>query len=275
MPCYADTIVRIKHVRRNKKEDSRTFSLWAIGAYPIGTEDLEMEMTLPMPINPDDRDPDSQALFKRDEYFSVGGKIVPGTYAGNKRLKMLVTNSTNISIDGKASNKCPMKVSLVGIPQKMPLDIRHTENSVIDLLVSDYLLHQQYNYIVKVVFPHVNQFKHYKTSVRPHESILFVVGQLEIIDNEIYVYARELSYIDSLSTKKKDYEPNNHEVTLITTNTTRSKLLYAHKNAFKNSDVKYSDDTQEEIISSTSTGSEYFESMYQDDLSGDDDLPDV
>ncbi|CAG8568634.1 3179_t:CDS:2 [Racocetra persica] len=271
MPCYADTIVRIKHVRRNKKEDARTFSMWAIGAYPVGSEGYEMEMILPIPINPDDRDPDSQAIFKRDEYYSVGGKIVPGSYAGNKRLKMLVSASTSITIDDKVadSNKCPIKVSLVGIPQTMPSEIRHTENSIIELLISDHLLQQHYNYIIKVVFPHISQFKHFKTSVRPHESIIFVIGQLEIIDDEFYVYARELNFVDTFATKKKVHETNNHEITLITTtNTTRSKLLYAHKNTTNNSE-----DSPENIQSSTSTASEYFESMYQDDPSEDDELP--
>ncbi|CAG8731573.1 13553_t:CDS:1, partial [Dentiscutata heterogama] len=60
-----------------------------------------------------------------------------------------------------------------------------------------------------------------------------------------------------------DYEINNNEITLLSTNTTRSKLLYIHKNVAKNSG-----DTSE-FHSSTSTTSEYFESMYQDDLSKD------
>ncbi|CAG8463175.1 18054_t:CDS:2 [Dentiscutata erythropus] len=268
MPCYADTIVRIKHVRRNKKEDSGNFSVWAIGTYPVECEIYEIEMTLPIPINPDDRDPDSQAVFQRDEYYSIGGKVVPGSYAGNRRLKMMVATSTHITLAEKEkpsdSNRCPLKVSLVGIPQAIPIEIKNTESSVFEIIVSDYIA-QPYNYIIKVVYPHINnQFKHFKTSIRPHESVIFVIGQLEIIDNEFYVYAREINYVDMhLSTKKKDYEINNNEITSLSTNTTRSKLLYIHKNVAKNSG-----DTSE-FHSSTSTTSEYFESIYQDDLSKD------
>lgn len=264
MPCYADTIVRIKHVRRNKKDDPRNFSIWAVGTYPVEYETYEMEMNLPMPINPDDRDPDSQAIFLRDEYYSVGGKVIPGSYGGSRRLKMIVATSTHVTLAESTtdSNRCPLKVSLVGIPQALPIEIKNTESSVIEMLISDYIA-QPYNYIIKVVFPHSNtQFKHLKTSIRPHESILFVIGQLEIIDNEFYVYAREINYVDThLSTKKKDNEINNNEITLLSTNTTRSKLLYIHQNVAKNSGETSNFHT------SNSTTSEYFESMYQDDLS--------
>ncbi|CAG8806948.1 9015_t:CDS:1, partial [Dentiscutata erythropus] len=75
MPCYADTIIKIKHAKHNEKEDAKVPSVWALGTYPPGCNDKEIEVTLFLPINQDERDPESQAIFKRDEYYSVGGKI--------------------------------------------------------------------------------------------------------------------------------------------------------------------------------------------------------
>ncbi|CAG8685529.1 23024_t:CDS:1, partial [Gigaspora rosea] len=44
-------------------------------------------MTLFVPVNLDDRDPETQAVFVKDNFFSVGGKIIPGFYEGNKSAK--------------------------------------------------------------------------------------------------------------------------------------------------------------------------------------------
>ncbi|CAG8850368.1 28213_t:CDS:2, partial [Racocetra persica] len=57
------TIVRIKLVHQTIKEESNLFIVWAVGVYPT--------------------------IFEKDCFFSVGGKIIPGFYAGNKRLKIL------------------------------------------------------------------------------------------------------------------------------------------------------------------------------------------
>ncbi|CAG8759540.1 22931_t:CDS:1, partial [Gigaspora rosea] len=43
----------------------------AIGTYPIGLEDNEIEVVLYVPRNRDELDPDSQAMFRKDKYYSI------------------------------------------------------------------------------------------------------------------------------------------------------------------------------------------------------------
>lgn len=95
MPCYAETIVRIKYTRQHVKENSDLLIVWALGTYPIEREDNDIELVLFVPEDPDSRDPDSQAIFKKDCFFSVGGKIVPGQYGGNKRAKVITSWHVN------------------------------------------------------------------------------------------------------------------------------------------------------------------------------------
>ncbi|CAG8808542.1 4444_t:CDS:1, partial [Dentiscutata erythropus] len=52
-------------------------------------DDNEIEVTLFLPVNSDNRNPESQAIFKRDEYYSVRGKIISGSYAGKIKPKIL------------------------------------------------------------------------------------------------------------------------------------------------------------------------------------------
>ncbi|CAG8847936.1 16802_t:CDS:1, partial [Racocetra persica] len=59
----------------------------AIKTYPTGHENNEIEMTLFLPINPNDRDSESQSIFKKDEYYSVREKIIPGSYVRQIRPK--------------------------------------------------------------------------------------------------------------------------------------------------------------------------------------------
>lgn len=209
MPCYANTIVKVKCVRRNEKEDAKIISVWAIGTYPTGRETNELEIILFVPVNPNERDPESQAIFRRDEYYSVNGKIIPGNYSGSIRPKMIASASTHLSINNQVldSNKCSLNVSLVGVPQGVSTEIKNTEDSIIETLLTDYS-GRQINYIVKVVFSHTNpRFSHLKTTIRPQESIIFVVGQMEIIGNEFYVYAKDISLIDTnfITKKKRSY----------------------------------------------------------------------
>ena len=57
---------------------------------------------------------------------------------------------------------------------------------------------------MKVVFPcHNSCFTHLKDTTHPQESLIFVVGQMEIIDNEFYLCAKEINYVDTYSTVKK------------------------------------------------------------------------
>ncbi|CAG8504673.1 7979_t:CDS:2, partial [Diversispora eburnea] len=83
------------------------------------------EMTLFVSLSIDDIDHDSQTVFEKDKFYSVGKKIVPEFYCRNKRLKMMVSTSMHLTILNKVveSNKCPLKVSLIEVPQDMPNEI--------------------------------------------------------------------------------------------------------------------------------------------------------
>ncbi|CAG8656594.1 36044_t:CDS:1, partial [Gigaspora margarita] len=63
------------------KKDAKVPLVWALGTYPPGRKDNKIEVTLFLLVNPEDRNPESQAIFKKNKYYSVGGKIVPGSYA--------------------------------------------------------------------------------------------------------------------------------------------------------------------------------------------------
>ncbi|CAG8474454.1 23424_t:CDS:2 [Gigaspora rosea] len=154
--------------------------LWAIGEYPVGREDTEIEMVLYVLRRSVDRDPESQAIFRRGEYYSVGGKIVPSQYAGDTRPKMSVATSTHMTITNNSSesNKCPLKVSFVGTPQEKLTVIENTKNSIIEMLITNYTS-QDYSYTINVVILHTNpQFEHLKTATHLQESIIFVHSQI-------------------------------------------------------------------------------------------------
>ncbi|CAG8549577.1 5996_t:CDS:2 [Cetraspora pellucida] len=232
MPCYADTIVKIKHVRQ-KESNNQTMSVWAIGTYPIGRDDNEIELTIYVPVNSAECDQETQAIFKREEYYSVGGKIIPSCYAGITRPKMTVTASTHLTIVDKASisNKCPLKVSLTGTPQEMPTEINNTDG-VVEIVMADYVNGQERDYTFKIFFPHDNpKFNHLKTTIRPHDSVIFINGFLEIIDHNLYVYAKEISYVN---VKKNNTHTDVPQMLLTLSNPTRSKLLHIHQNMSKN-----------------------------------------
>ncbi|CAG8742602.1 21922_t:CDS:2, partial [Dentiscutata erythropus] len=148
MLCYADIIVRIKYVTFYENEKINSLVVWALGAYPIEQEDYNIEMSL--------------------------GKIIPEFYGDNRRAKMIVSTSTHVAILNKVveSNKCPFKMSLVGIPQELPSEVK--DNTVIKTLVSDFS-GQEHNFTVKVVF---SRYNHYltclKDSIHSQESLIFV-----------------------------------------------------------------------------------------------------
>ena len=92
---------------------------------------------------------------------------------------MTVSTSTHVVILNKVveSNKCPLKVSLVGIPQEMPSEVK--DDIIVKILVTDYV-GQECSFIVNGVFPGNNsRFAHLKDTMRPQESLVFVVGQME------------------------------------------------------------------------------------------------
>ncbi|CAG8745616.1 9571_t:CDS:2 [Cetraspora pellucida] len=139
MPCYIDTIVKISQVRHSDKEESNLTVVW--------------------------RDINSQSVFVKNEYYSVGGKVIPGNYNDNLRLE--------------------------DVAQKV-----NEENAMVRVLVKDYV-DQSNSFIIRIVFPYNNnQFKYLMNSVHPDESLMFVIGLMEIIQDDLYVYAIETSYVD-------------------------------------------------------------------------------
>ncbi|CAG8715479.1 5014_t:CDS:2 [Gigaspora rosea] len=54
---------------------------------------------------------------------------------------MIVVTSTYLTISSRASdsNKCPLKVSLIGTPQEKPTAIGNTNNSIIEMLITDHI----------------------------------------------------------------------------------------------------------------------------------------
>ncbi|CAG8466466.1 15936_t:CDS:2 [Dentiscutata erythropus] len=117
---------------------------------------------------------------------------------------MTVSSSTNVAILDKVatSNKCLLKVSLVGVPQEMPNEVK--DDGIIQTLVTDYAS-QEHNFIMKVIFPlHNSCFVHVKDNIQPQESLIFVVRQIEIINNEFYVYANSINLIDTQFLNKRN-----------------------------------------------------------------------
>ncbi|RIB12202.1 hypothetical protein C2G38_2145188 [Gigaspora rosea] len=217
------------NVKQNVKEDTNTLIVWALGAYPVEREDYNIEMTLFALASSDDRDHESQAVFVKDNFFSVGGKIVPRFYKGNKRVKMIVSSSTHLTILNKVeSNKCLLKVSLLGIPQEALNVIK--EDAVVQILIFDYVS-QEVNFNVKVVFPCCStRFAYMKNNIWPRDSFIFVVGQLEIIKNEFYIYARDINCIDAQFISKKNVFDRNIPYGSSSKNSVRSKLLATYDN---------------------------------------------
>ncbi|CAG8847797.1 33563_t:CDS:2, partial [Racocetra persica] len=118
---------------------------------------------------------------------------------------MTVAASTHVNINKEPnSNNCPLKVSLVSVAQSKPQEVNNDENVVIKTLINNYTT-QEHKFVVNVTYSHLNlQFKHFKNSIRPKESILFVVSEIEIIQDELYIYARDINYVGThLSAKKQ------------------------------------------------------------------------
>lgn len=235
MLCYTDTLVRIKYVRKNEKVDANLMVAWAIGLYPVEHEQNKIELVLFVPIKHDERDSETQAVFEKDCYYSVGGKIVPSYYGTNKRPKMTVSISTGVSILNKVSmlNKCPLKVSLVGFSQESLRLLVNDDNAIFNVLINDYA-GQEHNFIVKVVFLHKNsRFLHLKTMIHQQASLVFVIGQLEVIDNNFYIYAKDINFIDTqLLSKQKTLDNHN---SCESVSTIHLKLLFTHQNVIDNS----------------------------------------
>ncbi|CAG8841676.1 30595_t:CDS:2, partial [Racocetra persica] len=165
------TIVKINQVRLTDKDEMKLTVIWAIGAYPVESEDCEMEIVLFVPLDENERDPNAQSVFVKNKYYSICGKVVPGTYNNKLRLKMTVTSSTHLTIRrNPGSNRCPLKTSLIGIAQNMPKEV-NDENAIFKVLVNDYA-GQHCSFLIKIAFP----YRH-----------------MEVIEEDLYVYAADVS----------------------------------------------------------------------------------
>ncbi|KAF0530357.1 hypothetical protein F8M41_012203 [Gigaspora margarita] len=236
MPCYGDTILRIKYVNLSERGDNNMRAVWAIGTYPVECEDSEIELVLFVPMNSEECDYETQAIFEKDCFYSVGGKIVPAFYKGKKRPKIMVSISTCVSIfnKGDKSNKCPLKASLVGVPQELPRIVENDDIGMFKLLISDYV-GQEHSNVVKIVFLRFNP-RFVNLKIRPQNSIIFVVGQLEVIDSEFYVYAKDITYINTyFSSKLNAVDDTGSENSTEVVNSTYAKLLSTHHNIVENS----------------------------------------
>ncbi|CAG8698217.1 7398_t:CDS:2, partial [Cetraspora pellucida] len=104
------------------KEETKLTIVWAIGVYPIESEDREMEIVLFVLINEEERDPNTQSVFVKNEYYS-----------------MTATSSTHLTIRRDlGSNRCSLKTSLVGVVQDIPKEVDDEHVEIIDKEVYAY-----------------------------------------------------------------------------------------------------------------------------------------
>jgi hypothetical protein len=162
---------------------------------------------------------------------------------------MTVSTSTHVMVlKAPELNKCPLKISLVGIPQETPSEVK--KDIVVKVLVTDYV-GQDCEFIVKVVFSSQDsRLAHLKNTIRPQESLVFVVGQMEIINNEFYIYTRDINFINTHLIKKKGFENSSPQNPSVSHNSARSKLMITHQNITENSKEKLGHDTLLSIGSS-------------------------
>ncbi|CAG8510204.1 5708_t:CDS:2, partial [Racocetra persica] len=109
----------------------------------------------------------------------------------------MVATSTRVNINKELnSNNCLLKISLVSIAQSESHEVKNDENAIIKTLVNDY------------------------------KSMLFVVGKMKIIQDELYVYAKDINYVSIYSATKKQLSESSNSQVL--NKFTCSKLLAMH-----------------------------------------------
>ncbi|CAG8769216.1 19583_t:CDS:2, partial [Dentiscutata erythropus] len=159
-----------------------------------------------------DRDSESQAIFEKNNFYTIGGKIIT------------VSISTHLKILNKVveSNKCLLKISLVRISQEVPYKIK--DAFVVNVMIYDYASHKC-SFIMKVVFlSHDLCLAHLKNKIHFQESLIFVVGQMEIFANEFYVYAKDINYVDTdFIVKNKGLENNLPSNPIVTQSNLKNK----------------------------------------------------
>ncbi|CAG8673785.1 18016_t:CDS:2 [Cetraspora pellucida] len=91
-------------------------------------KDNEIKIVLFIPLEFYKRDSEIQAIFEKDNFYSVDGKI------------MTVATLTVMSIHNKVVdlNKGLLKISLVRTPQELPCIVGFDENAIVDMLINDY-----------------------------------------------------------------------------------------------------------------------------------------
>ncbi|CAG8720207.1 5197_t:CDS:1, partial [Cetraspora pellucida] len=57
------------------KEESKLMVVWAIGVYPVGSEDCEIEMVLFLSIDDEERDPNTQLVFEKNDFTVLEEKL--------------------------------------------------------------------------------------------------------------------------------------------------------------------------------------------------------
>ncbi|RIB05347.1 hypothetical protein C2G38_2047659 [Gigaspora rosea] len=167
-----------------------------------------MVMIMFVPIEPNKRDPDSQAVFEKDHYYVVSGKIVLEIYRGIKRVKMTISTSTCVSINKiPDSNNCPMRVSVVGIVQN---EVEKQLQMMKMLLLK------------------------FQSTIIPLQ--MLISCELEIIKDNIYIYAKDINYVElHIEVKKQVFDSYNSQNSTMLSISTQSKLLATYRSIAESS----------------------------------------
>ncbi|CAG8462755.1 1081_t:CDS:2 [Cetraspora pellucida] len=110
------------------------------------------------------------------------------------------------------------------------------EDCKIELVLFVLIKKEERDIATQAIFEKNEYFSSLASLIHSSESVVFVVGQMEIIENVLYVFGQDINLVDIRSSRKKR-EHNihfNEQVSL--TNSARSKLLSVYKNIFKGAD---------------------------------------
>ncbi|CAG8693894.1 1292_t:CDS:2 [Dentiscutata erythropus] len=151
MPCHVDTIVKIDQIRQTYKDKTK-LTTYTTSTYLIESEDYELEMVLFIPINDEERDPNTQSAFEKNEFYCVSRKIMTVTFLTHLMIKRDL-----------GSSKCPLKASFVGIMQDTPTKIDN-ENAMInvkEILKQQQIIQNQKNeFVTNLVAENLNTARH-------------------------------------------------------------------------------------------------------------------
>ncbi|CAG8535358.1 4989_t:CDS:2 [Diversispora eburnea] len=188
-------------------------------------EDNEIEMVLFVSNNLKTRDSETQAIFKKDRFYSVGKKIVSRYYGV----------STGLTIFNKVpnSNKCLLMISLVGVPQELSQVVEDDENAVLNILIDNYV-GQDLDSDIKVIFQYLNSwFISLKSIIHSLDLFIFVLGQLKVINNDFYIYTKDINCISTQSLLRRNSDDKLYSLSK-NINKAWSKLIATHCNIIEN-----------------------------------------